>query len=40
VRAFIDLVGERLSRQRDLFEGRLFVPEGAASGRSRRTQTG
>jgi DNA-binding transcriptional LysR family regulator len=40
VRAFIDLVGERLARQRDLFEGRRFVPEGAASGRSRRTQTG
>jgi DNA-binding transcriptional LysR family regulator len=38
VRAFIDLVGERLARQRDLFEGRQPAPLGAISGHSGNTR--
>jgi DNA-binding transcriptional LysR family regulator len=40
VRAFIDLVGERLARQRDLFEGRQPAPQSMPSTRSRKTRTG
>lgn len=40
VRAFFDLIGDRLTRQRDLFEGRHPAPQGAKSGRSRTNRRG